>query len=110
VDVHSVIVTGVEQNLDGTGKIHLWDINFYAEDYLKSPKFIEIRQGKDGLELHYGPWFEKKDTDEATYLSSRLGEVRVAPENDAENAIMLKSLRKFCSSKASTASYCQAQN
>jgi hypothetical protein len=110
VDVHSVIVTGVEQNPDGTGKIDLWDINFYAEDYLKSPKFIEIRQGKDGLELHYGPWFEKKETEEATYLSSRLGEVRVAPENDAENAMMLKSLRKFCSSKVSTASYCQAQN
>ena len=108
VDVHSVIVTGVEQNADGTGKINVWDIDFYAEDYLKAPKFIEIRQGKDGLELHYGPWFENKDTPEATYISSRLGEVRVAPENDAENAIMLKSLKKFCSSKATTANYCQA--
>ncbi len=106
-DVHVVLATGVEINPDGSGKILLWDINFYAEDYLKSPKWIEVRKvpGK-GRELHYAPWFEKKETPKLTAESTMLGQVRITPENRRENDEMITSLKRFCA-VSSTAKYCK---
>jgi hypothetical protein len=106
-DVHVVLATGVETAPDGSGKILLWDINFYAEDYIKAPKFIEVRAVKGkGRELHYGPWIEKNADPLLEYESSELGQVRIAPENSHEENEMLHSLQEFCAD-SETARYCR---
>ena len=88
-DVHSVLVTGVEENGDGSGKIKIWDINFYTETLVTDPKFIEIRSNG---EMHYAPWH---DPGQPT-VGTQLGEVQLAPEDREETVQMLLSLRKFC--------------
>ncbi len=106
-DVHSVLVTGLDRTATGSARIHLWDIDFYAEDINKDDKFIEVRvvPGKP-REVHYAPWWEPKSTPEKTYSSTQLGSVRIAPENDGELKTMLGSLREFCSAPVNSR-YCR---
>ncbi len=97
VDVHAVLVTAVDRANDGSAKIHLWDIDFYAEDLNKDDKYIEVRVVPGhARETHYAPWWEKLESPAKTYTSSQLGAIRVAPENDRELKIMLNSLHDFC--------------
>ncbi|NDD92989.1 hypothetical protein EBZ37_13020, partial [bacterium] len=108
LDVHSVIANGVKLNPDGTGRIEIWDINFYFSDLIQSPKFLEIRfnaaTGK--RELHYPQWHEIKDTPEATDRSSLLGKVRISPENDSEMGALIRNLKGFCGNPV-TRHYCR---
>lgn len=107
LDVHSVITNGVRLNPDGTGRIELWDINFYFSDLVRSPKFLEIRfnasTGK--RELHYPLWHEVKETPEATARSSLLGQVRISPEENAEMGRIVRGLKRFCGDPT-TRRYC----
>ncbi|MBU6153882.1 MAG: hypothetical protein KGP28_06230 [Bdellovibrionales bacterium] len=107
LDVHSVIATAVHLNPDGTGKIDLWDINFYFNDLIRSPKFLEIRfnasTGK--RELHYPLWHEAKGTPEATARSSLLGQIRISPEEDSEMGQIVRNLKRFCGDPT-TRQYC----
>lgn len=106
-DIHSVMVNGLQMNPDGSGKIMVWDANFYAEDYLAASKFIEIRRKADGTrELRFAPWWENLATPEATERSDLLGLVRVSPEMDTENNIMVESLKSFCSDGENAAKFC----
>ena len=88
-DVHSVLVTGVEENGDGSGRIYIWDINFYTETLATDPKFIEIRGNG---EMHYAPWHDPGEPN----VGTQLGEVQLAPEDREETVQMLRSLKKFC--------------
>ncbi len=107
LDIHSVIANGVHLNPDGSGRIDIWDINFYFSDLSRSPKHLEIRfnpsTGK--REVHYPQWFEAKDTPEATYRSSLLGNVRVSPEDDSEMGALIRNLKDFCGDPT-TRRYC----
>jgi hypothetical protein len=107
LDVHAVLANGVRLNPDGTGRIYIWDINFYFTDLIRSPKFLEIRfnpsTGK--RELHYPQWHEPKETPEATYRSSLLGKVRISPEDDSEMGLLIRNLRRFCGDPT-TRSFC----
>ena len=107
-DIHSAMANGVELNEDGTGRILLWDANFYAEDYVSTPKFIEIRRKANGArELRFAPWRETLSTPEATERSDVLGLVRVSPELDSENNVMIESLKEFCSKADHASRYCK---
>jgi hypothetical protein len=108
LDVHSVLVNGVHLSPDGTGRIDLWDINFYFEDLIHEPKFIEIRRNRSTgrRELHYGVWFEQKKDPVSTYRSSLLGKVRISPEDASEMGQLIENLRVFCS-KRHHLKYCQ---
>jgi hypothetical protein len=100
-DIHVVLVNRVERLPGNRAKIHLWDINFYAETLKKSPKIIEVTS-KHGLV--YEPWYEPdKPYAEASALVSRID---FAPEEDIEVSQNLKSLRAFCESSV-TRHYCQ---
>lgn len=109
LDVHSVIANGIEMNPDGTGKIDIWDINFYFPDLAKAPKSIEIRRNpRTGLrELHYGPWWEQKSTPSATERSSLLGKVRISPEDAAEMGNLIRNLKTFCADQDRAYRYCK---
>ena len=100
-DIHVVLVNRVERLAGNRARIHLWDINFYAETLMKSPKVIEVtsRHG-----LVYEPWYEpEKPYAEASAMVSR---VEFSPEEDIEVAQNLKSLKKFCEAPA-TRNYCR---
>lgn len=90
-DIHVVLVNRVERLPGNRAKIHLWDINFYAETLKESPKIIEV-SSKHGLA--YEPWYEPdKPYAEVSALVSR---IEFAPEEDIELARNLKSLKHFC--------------
>ncbi len=100
-DIHVVLVNRVERLPGNRAKIHLWDINFYAETLKKSPKIIEVTS-KHGLV--YEPWYEPdKPYAEASALVSR---VEFAPEEDIEVSRNLKSLKAFCEAPG-TRHHCQ---
>ncbi len=100
-DIHVVLVNRVERLPGNRAKIHLWDINFYAETLKKSPKIIEVTS-KHGLV--YEPWYEPdKPYAEASAMVSR---VELAPEEDIEVAQNLKSLKNFCEA-SQTRHYCK---
>lgn len=108
-DVHVVLVTGIERTPGkpiGNWRIQLWDINYYAEDYLAEPKYLEIRATANGREIHYEPWYEKLATDQLTAESTQLGQVRLAAENSAEMKTMIRSLAVFCANEK-TRHYCR---
>ena len=106
--MHSVIVNGVNLNSDGTGEIDIWDINFYFSDLKKERKILEVRLNSETgkRELHYRPWYEKKDTPEASYRSSLLGQVRISPDDASEMGDLIQNLRFFCDPRNSTSRYC----
>lgn len=108
LDVHSVLVNGVHLSPDGTGRIDLWDINFYPGDMIREPKYIEIRRNPSTgrRELHYGVWFEQKGDPVSTDRSSLLGKVRISPEDASEMGQLIENLREFCS-KRHNLKYCQ---
>lgn len=95
-DVHSVLVTSVDLNRDGTGLIHLWDINFYAENHTHEDHAIKILKQNGRLVLDFPAWFERLETPQKTKNSSVLGQVRIAPEYEEETGMMLAKLRSFC--------------
>jgi hypothetical protein len=96
-----VLVNRVERLPGNRAKIHLWDINFYAETLKKSPKIIEVTS-KHGLV--YEPWYEPdKPYAEA---SARVSRVEFAPEEDIEVSRNLKSLKAFCEAPG-TRHHCQ---
>jgi hypothetical protein len=100
-DIHVVLVNRVERLPGNRAKIHLWDINFYAETLKKTPKIIEVTS-KHGLV--YEPWYEPdKPYAEASALVSR---IEFAPEEDMEVSRNLKSLKAFCEA-SSTRHHCQ---
>jgi hypothetical protein len=107
LDIHSVIVNGVKLNPDGSGKIELWDINFYFSDLIRSPKYLEIRfNPSTGVrEIHYPVWREIKETPEATERSSLLGKVRISPEDESETGALIRNLKRFCGDPT-TRRYC----
>ena len=107
LDVHSVIANGIHLNPDGSGRIDIWDINFYFTDLTRSPKYLEIRFNPSSgrREIHYPQWQEPKETPEATYRSSLLGNVRVSPEDDAEMGALIRNLKRFCGDPT-TRRYC----
>ncbi len=98
--IHIVLVIGVEQNEDGSGKITVWDGNFFAETLQREPKVIEVT--KDG-ELIYRPWIEPGTPEEED--SIHLSRIAIPPENDAETVQQLFSLKKFCRDHES---YCKS--
>jgi hypothetical protein len=99
-DIHVVLVNRVERLGGSRARIHLWDINFYAETLAKEPKFIEVTKSHG---LKYAPWYEAdKPYADASDLVSRID---IAPEEDAENLRTLKGLRAFCEDSA-TRRYC----
>jgi hypothetical protein len=100
-DIHVVLVNRVERLSGNRAKIHLWDINFYAETLKKSPKIIEVTS-KHGLV--YEPWYEPdKPYAEASALVSR---IEFAPEENIEVSRNLKSLKAFCEASM-TRHHCQ---
>ena len=108
LDVHSVIANGVKLNPDGTGRIEIWDINFYFTDLIQAPKFLEIRfnPSTGRRELHYPQWYEIKETAESTYRSSLLGKVRISPEDHSEMGGLIRNLKRFCGDPT-TRNYCR---
>ena len=99
-DIHVVLVNRIERLAGNRARIHLWDINFYAETLKRSPKTIEVTENHG---LVYEPWYEAdKPYAQASALVSRID---LAPEQDAENSRALKSLKAFCEA-AETARYC----
>jgi hypothetical protein len=109
LDVHSLLVNGIHLAKDGTGRIDVWDINFYFDDLIREPKFIEIRKNRKSgkRELHYGVWSEDKGDPVATARSSLLGKVRISPEDASEMGQLIHNLREFCSTRHHL-KYCQA--
>ncbi len=108
-DVHVVLAIGIERTPGkptGNWRIQLWDINYYAEDYLAEPKYLEIRTTRKGREIHYEPWYEKLSTDVLTAESTQLGQVRLAAENSDEMKTMIQSLAAFCAHEK-TRHYCK---
>lgn len=100
-DIHVVPAYKIERLSDNRARIHLWDINFYTETLMKEPKYLEI----DSLHaISYAPYIE--NTKPYARASDLIGRVIVAPENDAETATMLTSLKSFCKNKK-TAGYCK---
>ena len=102
-DIHVVPAYRVERLPNKRIRIHLWDINFYAETLEKEPKYLEIDSNH---QITYGPY--KEEGTPYAYGSDIIGRVIIAPENDRENATMLNSLHVFCSD-AKTAKYCKKQ-
>jgi len=100
-DIHVVPAYKVERLPNKRIRIHLWDINFYAETLEKSPKYLEIDSNH---QITYAPYFE--DGKPYSYGSDIIGRVVIAPENDDENATMLNSLHAFCTN-TKTANYCK---
>ena len=90
-DIHVVLVYNVERLANGGIRVHIWDIDFYAETLIREPKFLDI--DPNGL-IHYQPWHEP----DASYSaqSDLISRFRLTPENDAETAYMIQSLKKFC--------------
>jgi hypothetical protein len=88
-DIHAVLVYGLERTANGAAKIYVWDINFYAETLVRSPKFIEVLP--DGT-LKYEPWFDPKVPYAAK--SADLSQVVIAPENDQEMVDLLLELNR----------------
>ncbi len=102
-DIHVVPVYRIERLAKHRIRIHLWDINFYAETLQKEPKFLEIDSNH---QITYAPYVEK-DVPYA-YGSDIIGRVILAPENDSETATMLNGLNRFCH-QAKTAKYCKTK-
>jgi hypothetical protein len=100
-DIHVVLAYKVERLSKGRARIHLWDINFYAETLVRAPKFLEITEEHGIL---YAPWFEPTKT--YAKGSDLVANVKIAPENDREVVQMLQSLKKFCANQK-TARYCE---
>jgi hypothetical protein len=100
-DIHAVLVYKVERGPDATAKIHLWDINFYAETLIREPKMIVVTPQHG---LLYEPWYEPNQP--YAKGSDLLARVSLAPENDAETAEEIVQLKRFCSNRA-TARYCR---
>jgi hypothetical protein len=100
-DIHVVPAYRVERLSNKRIRIHLWDINFYAETLQKSPKWLEIDSNHH---ITYAPYLEEGKP--YSYGSDIIGRVTIAPENDDENATMLNSLREFCSN-TQTKKYCK---
>jgi hypothetical protein len=99
-DIHVVLAYKVERLPNHRARIHLWDINFYAETLVREPKVLEITESHG---IKYQPWYEpSKPYAEASSLISR---VRIAPEDRAENVQMLSSLKSFCTNRT-TLKYC----
>ena len=90
-DIHSVLVYKLEEKMDGTLKIFIWDIDFYSETLVKEPKFLEL--SPDGI-IHYAPWYEP--TKPYAAQSDYIARFEIAPENDEETAQLLDSLAEFC--------------
>ena len=91
---HLVLVNGVEINPDGSGKLKVWDGNFFAESLKKSPKEIEVSSKG---EFFYQPWIEPNTPTEN--ISTQLSRVALAPENDLETIQQIYALSKFCRSQ-----------
>jgi hypothetical protein len=99
-DIHVVLAYKVERLSKGRARIHLWDINFYTETLMRAPKYLEITEQHG---IRYEPWYEPTKTyAEGSALVSR---VTLAPEDNAENMQMLKSLKSFCENRT-TLKYC----
>jgi hypothetical protein len=99
-DIHVVPAYRVERLENRRIRIHLWDINFYAETLERKPKFLEIDSNH---QITYAPYVEKEVP--YAYGSDIIGRVILAPENDSETASMLNGLKRFCTQKE-TAVYC----
>ncbi len=98
-DIHVVLVYRVEKIANGNTRLYLWDINFYSETLVRAPKFLEVTPDH---QIHYQPWYEANVS--YTSQSDLVASVQFAPENDAENVAMIRSLKVFCESHPE---YCQ---
>jgi len=87
---HVVLPYRIERNNDGSAKIWIWDVDFFAETLEREPKWIEI--SADGV-MKYAPWIEpaSSNPEESTHLSHLF----FTPENDRETAIMIHELDAF---------------
>lgn len=89
-DIHLLLGYRVDRLADGRARIYVWDVDFYTDSMKKDEKFIEMDQYGG---FHYQPWAETKKPYAA---GSDLVRVILSPDNDIENAQMLRSLKKFC--------------
>jgi hypothetical protein len=90
-DIHVVLANKLETLENGNIRIHVWDINFYAETLIREPKYIEITPEQ---QIHYAPWYDPSARE--PLKSDLVARVEFTPENDAETAKILRSLAKFC--------------
>lgn len=88
-EIHVVLVYDVKRLKNGGAKIYVWDINFYAESLMRSPKTIDI--GPD-YSLRFKPWYEptKKYHDKGDLLA----QIGITPENDREIAQAIHALKQ----------------
>lgn len=100
---HAVLVTKVEENQDSKeARIHIWDINFYGEDLVKRPYFLEIKYDQEGKPIiRYQEWANPSHDTRKSLLRSeipgdRIGQVLVAGENNQEVVESIDSLEFFC--------------
>jgi hypothetical protein len=100
-DIHVVPAYKVERLSENRIRIHLWDINFYTETLMREPKYLEIDSNHG---ITYAPYVEESKP--YAKGSDLIGRVIIAPENDAETATMLQSLKRFCKN-SKTAAYCK---
>lgn len=81
---HVVLVYGIKHDPNGTTRLQVWDINFYASTLQHDPKEIVI--SKEGV-MTYQPWFQEQDP-----KGVRLARIEITPENDEETLKHLKAL------------------
>lgn len=100
---HVVLTTKVEElPEEKITRIHVWDINFYAEDLVQRPYYIEIKTREDGTpELRYHEWANPSHDTKNSLLRTeipgdRLGQVLVAGENNREVVDTIESIEEFC--------------
>lgn len=100
---HAVLVNKVEELPEQKiTRIHIWDINFYGEDLVQRPYFIEVRYDDNGVpNIHYQEWANPSHDTKRKYLRTeipgdRIGKVLVAAENNREVVDTIRSIEKFC--------------
>ncbi len=89
-DIHVVNAYKVDRLPDGSIRLYIWDINFYAETLIREPKYIEIGPDKN---IHYAPWYEA--TKPYAAQSDLLSRFIIAPDQNAKTAYVIKSLQKY---------------
>jgi len=100
---HVVLATKVEELPEQKiTRIHIWDIDFYAEDLVKRPYFLEIKYDDEGTPTtRYQEWANPSHDTKRSELRTeipgdRIGKVLVSGENNEEVVDTIDSLEEFC--------------
>ena len=100
---HVVLATKVEELPEQKiTRIHIWDIDFYAEDLIKRPYFLEIKYDDEGNPTtRYQEWANPSHDTKRSLLrkeipGDRIGKVLVSGENNEEVVDTIDSIEEFC--------------